>query len=56
MGTGAATVPAVEAAARYAVAPTQRAHASPRVVRNDEARDEREDVARRAEQNRMAFL
>ena len=56
MSTRATPARAVEAGARHAVAPTQRAHASPRVRRDDKAREEGEDVALRAEQNRMAFF
>ena len=56
MGTHATPLPAVEAGARDAVAPTQGAHASLRVVRDGETREEGDDVARRAEQNRMAFF
>src|SRR5215204_3987075 len=56
MGTRATPMRAVEAGARHPVAPTQGAHASPRVLRDDEARDEGDDVAFRAEQNRMAFF
>jgi hypothetical protein len=56
IGAYATPRPAVEAAARHAVAPIHRADVSLRVVRDTEARDEGEVVTRRAEQNPMAFF
>ena len=47
-----ATTPGIEACACHVEPPTQRRHAVLRVVRFDEG----EDVAFRAEQNRMAFF
>ena len=52
VGALAASAPGIEAGGRHVKVPAQRAHARLGVVRLDEG----EDVACRAEQNRMAFF